>query len=633
MLQAIRDRAQGWIAWTIVVLISIPFALWGIQQYIGGGSQAPVATVNGEDIDDGQVQRAFTVARQELARLAGPGFDPTSIADRELRAQVVDGLIDQELVRQKAGELGLGAGSGAIQQYIQELPELQVGGQFDYDRYQQALRSQGLSPDGFALQVRDDLVHQQLARGIAGTDFLTPGEQRAVARLTGQTRSGHFFRVSKSTAAVGEAGDGDVIAYYEANRERWRQAERVKLAYVELQIDDIASTIKVDDGELQRHYESAKSSFTQPEQRRARHILIRLDANADETARTAASDRIEAARKRIAEGESFDDVAREVSDDKGSAPAGGDLGSFRRGVMAPAFDDAVFGMQTGELRGPIETRFGLHLIRLDSVEPERVRALNEIRDQLRTLVAREKAEKIYFEQAERLAQLAYEQPDSLEPAAEELGLTRHTTDWVTRETRDGILASPRVSNAAFSDEVLGARHNSDPVEVAPEHLVVLRVTDHQDSRIPLLDEVRAQVVQALRADRAADLVAARADELANRARNGAAFAELAVAAGGSAEKLDAVARHDTNHPPELIATLFGLAKPAAGGSSVGTVQFANGDSGVVSLESVRDGETPGTAADTVEYRRAMGRAQLTAYLRTLRSVAEIERFDSKGDSE
>lgn len=631
MLQTIRDRAHGWIAWAIVFLISVPFALWGIQSYLDIGGEPIAAKVNGVEITQRDLDRRVQQARMRLREQLGAAYDATQFDDKQLRREALDSMIRETLLVDISNRMGLRVSDQELRAQILAEPAFQRDGRFDSPSYENMLQLQGMSPAMFEAQLRQRLVGTQLARAVVDSELVTSAEREGFLRLSGQKRAVAWLRIPASRF-MDEApvDDADIRAYYEANAARFRTPEQVKLDYLVLDVATLATKTDLSEEELRRAYESDQARFGQPERRKVRHILLPVPPAADAAADAAVRDQIEAVRKRIEGGEPFDQVAKEVSKDPGSAAQGGSLGDIERGIMDPAFDEAAFSLSPGELSEPVKTRFGYHLIEVESVTPAAVKPFEEVRDQLREELAKQRAEALFYDMGERLANVVYESSDSLKPAAEELGLTIQHSDWIGREGGEGLLGSPKVTSAAFSEDVLNERRNSDLIEPEKDVLqaVVVRVVDHREAAAIPLDEVREEIVSALRQERARKAAAEAAAAAAEQLRKGADWA--AVAGKDQVEDPGSVQRSDPKLPAPVSETAFTLPVPAAGQASVGTAVFDDGDAAVVRVTGVEPGEATAPAGQGTDQARSilgrlMGRQAYEAVLEDIERRADIER--------
>ncbi|MFZ1574164.1 MAG: SurA N-terminal domain-containing protein [Chromatiaceae bacterium] len=613
MLQEIRERAQGWIAWGAVILISIPFAFWGIQSYIGGGTEPVTATVNGVEITARSFDRRVEETRMRLRERLGAAYRPELFEEQALRAQVLDGMIQEQLLLQASHDMGLRASNRELQAAILSNPAFQRDGRFDKATYDRMLELQGTSGPQYEESLRQRIVGTQLQRAVAASELATDFEMAEAIRLDRQQRRLAYLRVSKvgflDTAPVLEE---ELQAWYQAHADRYLSPERVKLSYLVLDAATLDAGQPVDEEALRRQYDEEIERFREPEQRRARHILVTLAAGADAAAEAEAKARIEAIQGRLAAGDDFATLARELSQDPGSAPQGGDLGMFGEGVMDPAFEQASFSLETGTTSEPVRSQFGYHLIQVTEIQPETLKAFEEVREQLVTEAARGGAEAVFYDMAERLANLVYENPDSLEPAAEALGLKLQSSDWIGREGGADLLANPKLVAAAFSPEVLHEGVNSDLIEPEAEALqaLVLRVTEHEEAAPKPLDAVRDEIMAAIREQKASAAAQAEAKVMTERLTAGEAL--TTVAGDYPITETGLVQRDAESVPREIIDLAFTLPRPAAGAASYSQRPAADGDALVVAVTEVVDGNM----ANLDEAARTQANRELTQVLGT-----------------
>ena len=630
MLQQIRERAQGWIAWFIVILISIPFALWGIQEYLGVGSEQAVATVNGQEITEREFERGYREFRQRLRQQLGANYRPELFDEARLREEVLNSMIRNQLILQTAADMGLSAGDDLVRAMIVSIPGFSIAGRFDQQAYERGVRSRGLTPAGFEDQIRRALVSEQLSRGIVASEFTTDAELERQIALTRQQRELKYVAVeSKPFLGSADVSESEIRDYYASNQDRFVFPERVKVEYLDLQIEDLSKTLTADEESLLGFYEQQKNEYVTPEQRRASHILIIVEDGANAQAEDAARQAADAALERIRAGEDFPAVAREVSQDPGSSDQGGDLGFFEKGVMDQAFEGVVFGMTTDEVSEPVRSSFGFHVIKLTAIRPAQGKSYEEAKEEIRQAFLKSEAERLFYEYAERLNDLAYEDPDSLQPAAEALGMTTRTSDWLRRAGGADLFAAPKVVGAAFSDDVLKDGHNSEAIEIGPERMVVLRVTEHEEATIRAIEDVQAEIEEQLKAERAGEMAHKRGEELLGRLKQGESLQSLADAESLTVVTSGLVGRNDRTLPPVLLQHLFRMPRPAGDESQYGGTVLANGDYAVIALDSIRDGtlgedenkETEKTLKNLQE--RSRGTAYFNHFIENQRGNAQI----------
>jgi peptidyl-prolyl cis-trans isomerase D len=630
MLQAIRERAQGWIAWLIVILISIPFALWGIQSYTGIGGEPIAATVDGFDITQRDLDQRFQRTRMELRERLGATYRPELFDDKQLRREVLDDMIREYLVLDTSRALGLRASDQEVRLTVLADPAFQAKGRFDKDIYETRLRQNGMVPAQFEERLRQRLLVAQLARALEATEVVTAREIDEATRLTRQKRDLSYVTLPAQRFASNDpVSDADVASYYEANRARFEIPEQVKVEYLVLDAEHLPGVATPSDDKLREAYAAHPDRFGQPERRRARHILISVPSGADGAVEAQAKATIESARERVAKGEDFAIVAKELSQDPGTKGRGGDLGEFGRGVMDPAFEQAAFSQAKGQLSEPVRSRFGYHLIETTEITPASTKPFEEVRAELLAEVAKQEASSHFFDQSERLATLVYETPDSLAPAAEQLGLQVQASDWIPRSGGADLFGNPKLLNAAFSDDLIKQGVNSELIEPEKDRMqaVVLRVVDHRDASVKPIGEVREEIVVALRQVRAREAALAAVEVMRNRLREGAGIAD--VASDYAVENLGLVTREDARIPKEVRDVAFTLPRPAQGSVSAGSAKLNDGAALVV-VSQVEDGSLEGAPAGARGQQgeamaRAIGSQGYRHLVEDLESRAKIER--------
>ena len=424
--------------------------------------------------------------------------------------------------------------------------------------------------------------------------------------------------------------DSDIENYYTANSSSFMTPERVRLEYLELNAADIDPGIDVDEVALQALYDEQSAKYVTPEERHARHILVALLPDADEAAQASALEKANTVVARLDAGESFDDLAKELSDDPGSAATGGDLGFFARGMMTPGFDEAVFALQTGERSQPVKTPFGYHIIELLEVKPEVATPLAEVRDDLVNQLLAEEQGDLFYEQSEALASLAFEQPDSLQGAADELDLQINQTDWIERSGGTGIAEHASVVETAFSDDVLLNGNNSAPIEVGDNHLIVVRILEHQEAAQQPLEQVKADVSQLVRNEQARAMALNRGNELLEGlSAPDATLENMASANELTSNSTELLTRNATEPDRAIVSAAFLIQPAKAGAVSYDGRQLANGDFVIIALEETKQGSFADLpeAAQKQAWRalsRVQGESEGNAFLSALREQAVIQ---------
>ncbi len=628
MLQAIRENTKGWIAGFIVVLLAIPFALWGVGNYFSPQAETWVATVNGAEIDERDYQQQLGNYRQRMRSMMGQEFDPGLFDQPEFRREFLNSLVREEVLVQASNEAGYTVPARRVAQEIAGYQAFQVNGQFDGEQYRRSLQRIGMSPDQFERRVREGLKAQLIPGALRQTELVTESELDALVRLQNQTRSFDYFVVEPASfrdeVSVSEE---EIQAYYDENGSEFMTPEQVRIRYVELDASDLADEIEVDEETLKNWFEENRSSYLTAEQRLASHILIELPEDAGQAEIEAARAEAEEAVSRVRGGEDFAEVAREMSDDAGSAQAGGDLGWIERGQMADAFEQVLFDLEEGAISDPVQTGYGFHVITLRDVQEPQGRTFAEARDQVAEDFKEAEAERFYLEQADRLVNLTYENPGSLEPAAEALDLEVQSAGPFTREGGEGIASEDRGVEAAFSDLVLEDRVNSDPIDLGPNHIAVVRVTEHlEPSQLPL-DEVRNRIRETLLARKTEEAAASRAEGLVEAIQSGEGdMAAMADRIGQEPVNADSVTRNASGHPGALLNEVFSLKAPESP-PAYHALPAGNGGTAVVALHDIRPGD-PGALSES---ERQQLRQQLAQGYVNAATVGLVESLKKKAD--
>lgn len=631
MLQFIRDNATGWIAWGIVILISIPFALWGIHQYVTPAATVAVATVDDAEIGYYDFQRLYVRRRQQLQSMLGAAGLVDAEEDARLRRDVLDAMIDSEVLVNSAVSAGMRVGDEQLAGTIQTQEVFQSGDGFSQAVYEGWLRSQGYSPGGFEEDLRRSLLEQQIALGISESDFLSDSGLRDAVRVRLQTRTFSLLTIPASDFKGSEPTDSEIREHFEQHRSEYAAPERLRLRYLEISLDEIAAGVKADDEELRALFEAEPDRFVTPEKREVSHILISVPSGAGDDDVVRARERLLALKDRIAAGESFEDLARENSDDPGSAAGGGALGFIERGIMVPEFEEAAFALAPDQVSDPVRSSFGWHLVKVTSVQESRGARFEDVRDRVLAQYQSREAERIYAERVDTLANVTYENPESLEAGARELGLPIRETGPVTRhgQSDDPVASQPAVVAAAFSSDVLDEGNNSEPIEFASGRVVVVRAFAHEPSRELSLEEARADVVVALQADARRKAVAERGRALLRDLRSGWDADAVASDVGLEWSRFEDVGRTGGGLSRQLLEVAFRMPRPGSGTPQFDGVLDDHGDFVIVSLSRVDDGDVSSMSDDeTRALRRTLevdsGRTTFDAFVRGRRQSADVK---------
>lgn len=585
VIQKLQDKSQGILAKIIVGLIIVVFALFGFGSITTYLAPVPkVATVDGEDITRQELEVGIERQRRMLI---SNGIAPEDIDEDQLREQAMQSLIERRLLSQAAEELGLYISEKRIDEQIVQTPAFQVDGVFDPQQFQIVIGSAGYTPLAYRDEMRRDMKFQQLNSGIQASAFNTDAAALRAASLADQTRDIAFLRIAVDDLMEEvNVTDEEIREYYESNTNDFRTQETVNLAYLELKRSDLMDEVEVTEAEVRALYEETKHLYTRDEERRVAHILIEAD---DEASRQEARAKIEEIRERIVNGEEFATLAKEHSEDPGSAEDGGDLGFQPQGTYTEDFEEVAFELEVNELSEPVETEFGYHLIKVLDVEPAETPSFAEVRDEVEIELRETRAEELFVGRSTRLAEIAYESPD-LEIPADELDMEIHTTGHVGRDASEGIAANDQVMDAAFSPDLLVDRNNSDVIEITPNHHVVVRVREHKPSEVKPFEQVAEEVRQKLAREKATLLAKNRASEIVDMLESGSITRHVANKFGLEWTVVPEARRNEPALDQEINRAAFSLARPPETGKSVGHTVLAGGDAAVVTVTNVENGD-------------------------------------------
>ncbi|MFW5953690.1 MAG: SurA N-terminal domain-containing protein [Guyparkeria sp.] len=631
----IREKIRGWLAYVIVGLISIPFMLWGVGEYMGGGSDPTVAEVEGDKITSRELDRAFAERRAQMIAESDEQLTAEMFEEMGLKRQVLDEMINERLLVNFIREQGYVVPDERVAQVIRGISAFHADGDFDRETYERRLAQQGMSVDQFENDVRRDQLFNTLDRALIGSAFVTDPEVRQLVALRDQSREIGLIRIDRERVAqsLPEPDEDELRAYYEERAEAFARPEQVRLSYIEITPERLAGSQEISEEALASAYEDYKARKEGEEVKRVRHILVQVGDDADAPEVDAAREAVEEARDAIASGEaSFDEMAAELSDDSSSRDEGGDLGRVREGDIAESFDRALASLEVGELSEPVRTRFGWHLIEVYDMDKAEVPPLEEARDELLDRLRQDAAERAYYDAAEELASVSYEQPDSLVPASEAVDLEVEQSDWISPDEGEGIGEHEAVRAAAFDEDVLEERFNSQLIELGSSHAAVVRVEEYREASPLPYEEVESEVREQWQRD----AIDADLDELTESMRaaldDGGDPAEIA-AAEPSADWVEPAwyqrGQESERMPAEVLQAAFGMTPPGSDDVATGTSTLPNGDRVVLRLSGYRPGEPGELDAET----RRMMASQLesnqadrliAAFMRSLRDEADVE---------
>ncbi|WP_301360725.1 SurA N-terminal domain-containing protein [Stutzerimonas nitrititolerans] len=616
MLQNIRDNSQGWIAKTIIGIIVVLLALTGFEAiFNSSGNARNAAEVNGEEISLDELNQAVNMQRRQLMQQLGSDFDASLFDDKLMRDSALGALIDRTLLLQGARDADFAFSQAALDQLILQTPEFAVDGVFNAARFDQVIQQMGYTRMQFRQLLEQEMLIGQLRAGISGSGFVTDQQIERFAQLERQTRDFASITVAADSSAV-QVSDEEARQYYEANTERFRSPEQVVLEYVELNKEAYFDEVDASEEELQELYRQQIGNLA--EQRRAAHILIEVDGTSDAEAKA----QLEEIAAQLAAGGDFATLAKEYSDDPGSANEGGDLGYAGPGVYDPAFEDALYALKEGQVSAPVRSEFGWHLIKLLGVQSPEVPSFESMKPELERELKAQQVEQRFVEVTKELENLAFESAD-LEQPAQELGLTVKTTEPFGREGGEGIAANRQVIQAAFSDEVLMDRANSSVIELDPDTVVAVRIKQHLEPEVQAFETVRDGIFEQLQHSKAAEQARSEGEKLLATLREGGEVEE-------QWQSVEAATRGQDGVAPAVLQTVFRMPKPEGESSTFSGVTLASGDYVVIRLNGVSEPDGELSAEEKQNYRRFLasrsGQQDFAAYREKQHAEAKIERL-------
>ncbi len=631
MLQKMRDNAQGTAAKILLGLLVVVFTMFGFgafQAFID--TDPPAAEVNGEKISQATLAAETERQRIQILGQMGDAADPELIDTVQLQRAVLDRLINRQLLIGSSREMGIRISAAEVDQLIVANPQFQVEGKFNPDLYLRLLANVGHNSDTFKLDMTNNLTVVQINGAIAETPFATEVELQAIARLATQTRDFAYLIMSpENFSDAVTVSDDEIDAYYQSHLTDYLSEETVDVEYVRLSLDDTAKSemYTPTEEEIQAQYDADKAVFAAQEQRQIAHILLSVG---DERTEEQADTELSAVSQRIAAGESFADVARAISEDPGSASAGGDLGFVAQGALDPAFEQAAWALKRGEISAPVRSAFGVHLIQVLDVKTQPFSPIEEQREAITSRVRHQKADEDYRAKIRTLDEVAFESPDGLGEVAGAAGVEANHVIGVTKNAGAAPFENAQLRAAAFSDDVLLRGSNSPTIEV-DDAVYVLRVSEHRPAVQRSLTDVSDQIRIALVASAAVELARQAADDVLAKVNAGEGSTTVAAAYGMEWTVAASVARNAGGYEPQVVAAAFDVPAPTETQRAATTASLGQGRIAVVTLTAVKDGSFGAlTEVERDAFEEQLGRriggSEFNGFFETLRNDASIDRI-------
>lgn len=592
MLQRIRDRSSGPLAYAIVGLIALVFSVWGLGSYFTGTANPAVAEVGDAQITKYQLKKAYNQRYRRLQQMMGERFNTDEFNQEQFRKRILQSLIQKTLLRQYAQDAGYRVTDEAVLQALRQDPRFQADGHFSVERYKTLLSRAGITTEAFENRIRNQKQVAQIRMGVLRTAVVSQkGVQHTLARLKQERQIAYLAYEPKAFRDEVKVSKDEVKAYYSAHSKQFMRELRVKLTYILLERDQLDITAEPSKKDLKSLYEQVKKQrFQTPERRMARHVLVRVD---DNTSAKQARQTIQKLASRLKHKDTdFADLARKVSDDQSTATDGGNIGWVSRSTMERGFKETLFSMEEGDISNPVKTDAGWHLVKLVKVDPGEFDTFGDpqVQSELKALYDQRQRKQRYQKKADRLETLSYQTGTSLQPIAEKLDLKMRTTEWITRSGGDGIASNKAVITAAFSSSVFEDDLNSTPIQIAPGRQVVLRIKARKPAQTRPLSEVRDRIRQRLIQKQATQLAYEQAQQALQSLREGAAFSDVAQSGSGDAVKVGWIDRQSKEVPAAVNQTAFAM--PVPGSDKQATYASTAKQSQTIAVVRLADTRTP-----------------------------------------
>ena len=626
MLEDIREKSQGLTAKIILGLIILTFAVAGVGSYTNSVDTS-IANVNGDDISQQDFNKAYQTQRNRMEQQFGDMFDTLSNDSNYManfRQGIVDNLINEKLIDQSSDSFAIRVSDERLKETIRKMPEFQVDGVFDNNRYLAIINQAGFyQSSSFRDYLRVEMTRRQLSQALVSSEFNLPYQEKLQQNLQNQLRDIRFVTIAaEQFKASVEVSAEEIKTYYLANQVRFENKKQVKVDYISLNVADIAKEIKVTDEELKQYYQDNLSSFTQNEQRRISHILIEFSDD-ENTAKIEA----EAILARLEQGEDFATLAKELSNDTFSGENGGDLEWLEPGVMEESFDVAALSLvKVGDITPLVKTSFGYHVIKLTEYKESTIQSFADVQADLLVKVSNEQAQDKFFALQQEMARVSFEYPDSLDDAANEVNVAVQTSTWLTRNGNAAPFDQDKVIEAAFSEMVLQDNMNSDVIEVNDNIALVLRLNTFQEANVKPLTEVEAQIETLLVSQKATETAQKTVDDLLTKLKANADITEQLIALNTSFETKASVTRYSSDVEQSISRAAFVLPHPLDGVVSASSVTLSNGDLALVEVQAVKlNDSAPANPNLAKQQTSQLAQSAYQSYVDSLKVGAKITR--------
>lgn len=619
MMDSLRTAANSLVLKIIFGIIIVSFILTGVSGYLIGGGNNYAAKVNDQEISRGQFENAFNSERNRMQQQLGDQYSELAANEgymKTLRQQVLNRLIDEALLDQYARELKLGISDEQVKQAIFATPAFQVDGKFDNSRYNGILNQMGMTADQYAQALRNQLTTQQLINGVAGTDFMLKGETDELAALVAQQRVVREATIDvNALAAKQPVTEQEIASYYEQNKNNFMTPEQFRVSYIKL--DAATMQQPVSDADIQSYYDQHQDQFTQPQ--RTRYSIIQ----------TKTEDEAKAVLDELNKGGDFAALAKEKSADIISARNGGDMGWLEDATIPDELKNAGL-KEKGQLSGVIKSSVGFLIVRLDDIQPAKVKSLDEVRDDIAAKVKHEKALDAYYALQQKVSDAASNDTESLAGAEQAAGVKATQTGWFSKDNLPEELNFKPVADAIFNGGLVGENGapgiNSDIITVDGDRAFVLRISEHKPEAVKPLADVQEQVKALVQHNKAEQQAKVDAEKLLVDLKAGKG-AEAMQAAGLKFGEPKTLSRSGRD---PISQAAFALPLQAKDKPSYGMATDMQGNVVLLALDEVKQGSMPEDQKKAMVQGITQNNAQIVfeALMSNLRKEAKIKIGDA-----
>lgn len=632
MLQSIRDRSQGWLAWIVVSIICATFALWGIHSYLSNvGTSDVVATVNGEDIHQAQVMTSYERMRQQRQIQLGADFALDQTAESQLKKKALGDLIMARVLSKAALQSGFRVSPEQVKAMLLNVPAFQVEGRFSRERFKEIINNLQYNQDSFLADLRTTMLINQVHGGIANSEFILPEDVSNAIRLINQKRDISYLVVPVNKfIASAEVGDSDAKTYYQQHASDFKTPEQVSIDYIQLSIADLAKQIHFDDNELQKYYQDNLVNFSTPEQWHLAQILVTVPPDANAKQAQDAKAKVNLIKQQLQKGMDFALLAKQYSDDRASASKGGEVAWFNRGSQDPQFEKMISPLKNpGQVIGPIAGANGFGFYKLLGLKKAEVMSFAQAKPLVEKALTKQKAEQLFNEMNDKLSNLTYANPNTLDVAAQALNLPIQHSDLFTHQGgKDKITTNPRIVAVAFGPEVLDQGNNSDVLEVDTNTVMVLRVKQHKPASLLPFAEVQETIKQRLQYQAAIAKAKALGEEIVRALNESTTTPTLLTKNGLSWKTITNAGRFDSRLDSPLLTQAFHMPRPNGNKPLTSGLPLANGDYAVISIKAIHDGEITNFPASQLriygeQLQNSLGEFDYALYARGMLDKAKI----------